>query len=109
MEYYRYVKGEYQVAYSDKASTHNERTHIGMQQAGFKVLFKQIAGAVARRIVADITVGQTAVAGETFGMIQFGSRVDILMPRGTEVLVRLNDRTVSGETIIARYASGTGT
>lgn len=110
VEYYRYVEGEYQVAYADKASSHNERTHIGVAAAegGYKLLFKQIAGAIARRIVADVQVGQTAVVGETFGMIQFGSRVDVLMPRGTEVLVRLNDRTVSGETVIARYPSPAG-
>ena len=106
--YFRYIKGEYLVAFDDKSSERNERTHIGVENEGYKVLFKQIAGAVARRIVADVTPGQQVRLGEKFGMIKFGSRVDILMPKSSEILVRLNDRVTAGETIIARYQPVTG-
>lgn len=99
--YFRYIKGDYIAAFEDKSSERNERTHIGVEENGFKVLFKQIAGAVARRIVAPITVGQEARRGERFGMIKFGSRVDVIMPKNIEVRVSLNQRVTAGETILA--------
>jgi phosphatidylserine decarboxylase len=67
-----------------------------------KVLFKQIAGFVARRIIANVQVGDSSVAGERFGMIRFGSRVDMIMPRSVAVQVKLGDKTVAGETVIAK-------
>ncbi len=102
--YFRYIEGEYLVAFDDKSSERNERTHIGVESNGYKVLFKQIAGTVARRIIAPIHVGQLAVMGERFGMIRFGSRVDVIMPKGSLVNVKLQDRVVAGETILARYS-----
>lgn len=99
--FYKYFPGEYLVAYDEKSSLRNERTHIGVGNAKVKVLFKQIAGFVARRIVADLKVGDPAVAGERFGMIKFGSRVDVLVPKGTGIKVKLGDITVAGETVIA--------
>jgi phosphatidylserine decarboxylase len=99
--HYKYFPGEYLVAFDEKSSTRNERTHIGVERGGVKVLFKQIAGFVARRIVANVSVGDTAVAGERFGMIKFGSRVDLIIPRGSEVRVALGESTVAGETVIA--------
>jgi len=104
VEYFRHVQGEYLVAFDEKSSLRNERTLIGVRNDGFKVLFKQIAGAVARRIVAPVSVGQPAVAGERFGMIKFGSRVDVIMPPHAQLQVQLNDRVVAGETILARYS-----
>jgi len=104
VEFFQHVQGEYIVAFDEKSSERNERTLIGVQDEGYKVLFKQIAGAVARRIVAPISVGQKAVRGERFGMIKFGSRVDVLMPRSSHINVQLNDRVVAGETIIATYS-----
>lgn len=98
---YRYVPGEYLVAYDEKSSLRNERTHIGLQNARLKVLFKQIAGFVARRIVANIKEGDHAVAGERFGMIKFGSRVDVFVPKDLLVKVKLGDKTVAGETVLA--------
>ena len=98
---YRYVPGEYLVAYDEKSSLRNERTHIGLQNARLKVLFKQIAGFVARRIVANIKEGDNAVAGERFGMIKFGSRVDVFVPKDLLVKVKLGDKTVAGETVLA--------
>ncbi len=101
VEYFRYVEGKFVAAFEDKASELNERTLIGINAGGFKVLFKQIAGFVARRIVCPIEVGDSAVAGERFGMIKFGSRVDVLMPLDAEILVKLDDHVVAGETVLA--------
>lgn len=99
----QHLPGEYLVAFDDKSSLRNERTLIGIEDRGYRILMKQIAGAVARRIVADVSVGQRANAGERFGMIRFGSRVDLFLPPDTNVLVKERDRVVAGETIIARY------
>jgi phosphatidylserine decarboxylase len=99
--YFRHIPGQYLVAFDDKSSMRNERTHIGVENPKVRVLFKQIAGFVARRIVAPIQVGDDAVAGERFGMIRFGSRVDVIMPRNVDMKVRLGDKTVAGETILA--------
>lgn len=101
VRYFRHIPGEFLVAYDDKASERNERTVIGMEQNGIKVLFRQIAGKVARRIVARVNVETHVVRGERFGMIRFGSRVDVLMPKGAVVKVKLQDRVVAGETILA--------
>jgi phosphatidylserine decarboxylase len=99
--YFKHIPGKYLVAMEEKSSEANERTLIGVENERTKVLFKQIAGFVARRIVAPIGVGDKAVAGERFGMIKFGSRVDVIMPKGVDVKVKLGDRTVAGETVVA--------
>lgn len=101
--YYDYVKGEYFAAFEDKASLKNEQTHIGMENAKGKVFFKQIAGFIARRIVADLEVGKSVEAGKRFGMIKFGSRVDIYVPRNAEIKVVMNQKTVAGETVVAEW------
>ena len=102
VSYYKYFPGEFLVAFDDKSSLRNERTHIGVENGRTKVLFKQIAGFVARRIIANVQVGDSSVAGERFGMIRFGSRVDMIMPRSVAVQVKLGDKTVAGETVIAK-------
>ncbi len=99
--YYRYFPGEFLVAFDEKASLRNERTHIGVENRHGKVLFKQVAGFVARRIVARVSEGDRATAGERFGMIKFGSRVDVIMRDDAELKVKPGDRTVAGETILA--------
>lgn len=99
--YYQYIKGDYIVAFDHKSSDRNERTLIGMDTGKFKVLFKQIAGFVARRIVCDLRVNDEAEAGETFGMIKFGSRVDVIFPENAFVKVSVNQKVVGGETILA--------
>jgi phosphatidylserine decarboxylase len=101
VEYFRHFPGEYLVAFDEKSSLRNEQTHIGVGNARIKVLFKQIAGFVARRIVANVSVGGKAVAGERFGMIKFGSRVDVLVPRRCDIRVHMGDKTAAGETILA--------
>ncbi len=102
VDYYRYVKGKYLVAFHDKASDENERTHIGVTNGQVKVLFKQIAGAVARRIVCELNVGDNVQVGERFGMIKFGSRMDLIVPPEMVVNVSLGDLVVAGETILCR-------
>lgn len=101
--YYRYVPGEYFAAFEDKASEKNEQTHIGIEGKEGKVLFKQIAGFVARRIVCTLKPGDHVTAGKRFGMIKFGSRVDVLLPQGTVPRVAVGDQAVAGETILAQF------
>ena len=105
VRYFRHVPGEYLVAFDDKSSLRNERTLIGVENVRMRVLFKQIAGFIARRIVAEVAEGNQAVAGERFGMIKFGSRVDVIVPRNLAVKVKPGDRTVAGETVLAVAAS----
>ncbi|MEK6754915.1 MAG: phosphatidylserine decarboxylase family protein, partial [Bacteroidota bacterium] len=81
----RYVKGEYFAAFEDKASEKNEQMIIGIENSHGKVLFKQIAGFVARRIVCTLKPGDEVKAGERFGMIKFGSRVDVFVPASATV------------------------
>lgn len=102
--YFEHIPGEYLVAFDEKSSVRNERTHIGIENEKGRVFFRQIAGFVARRIVAPIQIGGEAVAGQRFGMIKFGSRVDVIVPSGCEVKVHIGDRTVAGETVLAVFA-----
>lgn len=101
VRYFKHIPGEFLVAFDDKSSLRNERTHIGIENAKMRVLFKQIAGFVARRIVAEVREGDQAVAGKRFGMIKFGSRVDVFVPKGLDIRVSVGERTVAGETILA--------
>jgi phosphatidylserine decarboxylase len=97
----RYVKGEYFAAFEDKASEKNEQMIIGIEHARGKLLFKQIAGFIARRIVCTLKPGDSIRAGERFGMIKFGSRVDVFVPASATVRVRVGDVSVAGETVLA--------
>lgn len=99
----KYIAGEYLVAFDHKSSERNERSEIGISGSApeQKILFKQIAGFVARRIVCDVSEGTKVNSGDRFGMIKFGSRVDMLMERHYSVKVRVNDIVKCGETIIA--------
>jgi phosphatidylserine decarboxylase len=99
--HFRHHPGEYLMAFEEKASLRNERTHIGVERDSVRILFKQIAGFIARRIVADLKVGDPAVAGTRFGMIRFGSRVDVFLPRSASVKIKVGDVTVAGETVLA--------
>ncbi len=96
----KYVEGKYLVAFDEKSSDRNERMLIGIENKGQRLLFKQIAGFIARRIVCELSQGQSVKAGERFGMIKFGSRVDVLLPSNCNVKVGLNDKTVAGSTLI---------
>jgi phosphatidylserine decarboxylase len=92
VKYVKYHKGLFLVAWHPKSSTDNERTTVVIEHAGGQsVLFRQIAGAVARRICYYASEGQKAVSGEEFGFIKFGSRVDVLLPLGTVLDIKIGD------------------
>jgi phosphatidylserine decarboxylase len=98
-----YIAGKFLNADLDKASEDNERQHILVEGSdGTKIAFTQIAGLVARRIVPWVKAGDRVVTGQRVGLIRFGSRVDVYLPEGTSSQVLLGQRTVAGETIIAR-------
>lgn len=99
----RYIKGEYFAAFEDKASEKNEQMVIGIEGEYGRVLFKQIAGFVARRIVCTLKLGDTVRAGERFGMIKFGSRVDVLIPLNATLRARVGEVTTAGETLLAEF------
>jgi len=103
VEFDQYVPGEYLVAWEPKASERNERSQIGVRHAsGRKFLFKQIAGFVARRIEYHIRPGDHVEAGERFGIVKFGSRMDILMPLDVVVDVQMGQHVYAGTTILGR-------
>jgi phosphatidylserine decarboxylase len=98
-----YIAGKFLNADLDKASEENERQHILVEGAdGTKVGFTQIAGLVARRIVPWVKAGDQVNVGQRVGLIRFGSRVDVYLPAGTAPVVLLGQRTIAGETIVAR-------
>ncbi len=98
----KYHPGKYLVAWHPKASTENERTTVVIETKVFgEILYRQIAGALARRIVNYAEEGMQVVQGEDAGFIKFGSRVDLFFPVGTTINVQLNQTAVGGETIIA--------
>lgn len=98
----KYHPGKYLVAWDPKSSTENERTTIVVENEVFgEVLYRQIAGALAKRIVNYAKEGDTVVQGDDAGFIKFGSRVDIYLPIGTEINVKLNQKAVGGKTIVA--------
>jgi phosphatidylserine decarboxylase len=98
-----YIAGKFLNADLDKASEDNERQHILVETPeGLRVGFTQIAGLVARRIVPWVKAGDYVKAGQRVGLIRFGSRVDVYLPAGTAPVVLLGQRTIAGETIIAR-------
>lgn len=103
VKYFKYHPGNYFVAWHPKSSTQNERTSVVVEStAGPEVLFRQIAGAMARRIVWYVNEGDEVSQGEEFGFIKFGSRVDIFLPLDTEVKVELGQKTKGGQTVIAQ-------
>ncbi len=101
VEYSQYHKGKYLVAWSPKSSTENERHSVVIKSDKAVILVKQIAGAVAKRIVNYLHVGQQVTQSTEMGFIKFGSRVDILLPVGTELNVELNQVVKGGITVLA--------
>ena len=100
VNYFKYVKGEYLVAYHEKADKRNERSEIGITSNYGKVFFTQVAGFIARRIVCPLNVGDSVKMGERFGMIKFGSRSDVVVPSNWKLKVKLGDKVTAGETIL---------
>ncbi|GAB3757691.1 phosphatidylserine decarboxylase family protein [Spirosoma pomorum] len=102
VKYFKYYPGKYLVAWHPKSSTENERTTVVIQAAnGVEVLFRQIAGAVARRIVWYVKEGQPVEQGSEMGFIKFGSRVDVFVPLDADVKVNIGDRMRGGVTVLA--------
>lgn len=103
VEHVKYSPGKYLMAWEDHASELNERAHFGvLHPSGTKLLFKQITGFLARRIVYDLKEGDEVKAGDRFGIMKFGSRMDLLVPDNFEISIEKGDKTVAGETIIGR-------
>lgn len=102
ISYFKYHPGKYLVAWHPKSSTENERTTVVAKMSnGTEVLFRQIAGALARRIKWYVKEGQTLQQADEFGFIKFGSRVDIFLPLEASVKVKIGDVTKGGRTVIA--------
>jgi phosphatidylserine decarboxylase len=105
VSYFKYHKGKYLVAWHPKSSTENERTTIVIQNKdGVSVLFRQIAGAMARRIVWYVKEGDQVEQGKQFGFIKFGSRVDVFLPLGTKINVGIGEIVKGGRTVLAELA-----
>lgn len=103
VSYKKYHKGKYLVAWHEKSSTENERTTVAIKTAyNHNVVFRQIAGYVARRIVFYCNVEDKAEAGKEFGFIKFGSRMDVFLPLNTEILCKIGDKTKGGIDVIAK-------
>lgn len=101
--YNQYHPGKYLVAWDPKSSTENERHSVVLKSKGKEVLVKQIAGALAKRIVNYLSVGQQVKQSEELGFIKFGSRVDLLLPTDAEILVGMNEKVKGGVTAIAKW------
>lgn len=103
--YNKYHQGKFLVAWHPKSSTENERHSVVIKKGNVEILVKQIAGAVAKRIVNYLQVGQEVKQGEEMGFIKFGSRVDLLLPVGTKLDVQLNQVVKGGVTVIGTLKS----
>lgn len=104
VEYVRYHKGKYLAAWHPKASTENERSTVVYSQSPEKqILMRQVAGALAKRIVYYVAEKQTVQQGEDMGFIKLGSRVDLYLPLGTKIDVKVGDISVGNRTVIARW------
>lgn len=103
IEYLDYAAGRFKAAFADDAPEVNERTVIGIKSDKGKLLFKQIAGLIARRIVYHLKTGDKVKSGERFGLIKYGSRVDLYFPLSTKLKVKLKDKVKSGSTIIGEF------
>ncbi len=101
--YNQYHKGKYLVAWHPKSSTENERHSMVYRKDGKEILVKQIAGALAKRIVNYLQVGQQVKQTEEMGFIKFGSRVDLLLPLDAKILVNIGDKPQGGVTVVATW------
>jgi len=106
VEYFRYQPGKFLAAYRAESSTENEQAIIGISNGQTRLLFKQIAGVLARRIVCQLKKDEPVRLGERFGMIKFGSRVELFLPHQIKVQVKLNQSVKGGETILGVILDG---
>ncbi|MDZ7715361.1 MAG: phosphatidylserine decarboxylase family protein [Balneolaceae bacterium] len=106
IEYVKYHPGVYLMAWDERSSTMNERADFGLlHDSGVKILFRQITGFLARRIVYRLEEGDKVSAGERFGMMKFGSRMDILVPTGMNLNIEEGNRTIAGETVLGSFTA----
>ena len=103
VDYLDYSKGKFMAAFAENADLENERTIIGIKSAKGKLMFKQIAGLIARRIIYNVQSGDKAIAGERFGLIKYGSRVDLYFPLSVKIEVKLKEKVKGGSTIIGEF------
>jgi phosphatidylserine decarboxylase len=103
IEYLEHRDGIYKAAFRDKSSELNEQSLTGIRTAQTKILVKQIAGFIARRIVNNLKAGDKVKAGERFGMVKYGSRLDVIIPLSTEISIQLHEKVKAGETILAKF------
>ncbi len=101
--YLQYHKGQYIVAFDDKASEKNERAEFGISSRYGKVFFTQVAGFIARRIIYEIKEGDSVKIGERFGMIKFGSRVDVVVPYNWNEKIKAGDHVTGGKSILFEF------
>ena len=101
VRYLHYNPGKFLNAASEKSSLENEQMSVGIESNGRRFLVRQIAGLIARRIVTYSKDGDMAQQGTRFGLIRFGSRVDVFVPLGSKVLVKIGDKPVAGTTVLA--------
>jgi phosphatidylserine decarboxylase len=102
--YNKYHKGKYLVAWHPKSSTENERWSVVVKNVHGTILYKQIAGALAKRICNYTSVGEHVKQCNEYGFIKFGSRVDVLLPVGTKINVALNEVVKGGVTVLATWS-----
>jgi phosphatidylserine decarboxylase len=98
-----YTPGAFLPAYDDRAAGTNERNELWIRNGDRTIVFRQVVGVLARRIVCRVQVGDLLVTGERFGVMKFGSRMDVFVPAGCQLEVRAGDQVRAGETIIARW------
>lgn len=104
VKYYKYHPGKFLFAWHPKSSVNNERTTIVVEDRfGRDILFRQIAGALARRIVSYVNENKIVVQGQEFGFIKFGSRVDLFLPLDFKTKVNIGDKVIGGKTIIGEF------
>jgi len=101
IEFVKFIPGRKLIASDNKASQENQQSLFGLRNPYGKILFKQIVGVLARRIVWDIKVSDSVIVGEKFGMMKFGSRMDIHLPENSETMVRVGQKVVAGQTQLA--------
>ena len=100
-----HVPGTFLPAYRDGAAARNERTEIWLLHAGQTIVFRQVVGALARRVVCRVAVGATVQTGQRFGIMKFGSRMDVFMPTTATLLVTQGERVRGGETVVAHLGA----
>jgi phosphatidylserine decarboxylase len=101
-----YRPGKFLAAYKAESAAENERTELEVSSGAHRVIFRQLVGVLARRIVCRVQAGDTVEAGQRFGLMKFGSRMDVFVEPGAALLVKVGDRVVGGETPLARLEPG---